>query len=67
MESAGWSDFSMDPCNLDAARLVRMRQNIDALLPDDDPPAREEICRLLLTRTRVNSTNLAVRMRFCFN
>jgi TniQ len=41
----------MDEFNLDAARLVRMRQDIDALLPDDDPAAREEIRRLLLRRT----------------
>jgi hypothetical protein len=41
----------MDQFNLDAARLVRLRQDIDALLPDDDPTAREEICRLLFMDT----------------
>ena len=38
----------MDQFNLDAARLVRMWQDIGALLPDDDPAMREEICRLLV-------------------
>jgi hypothetical protein len=38
----------MDQFNLGAACLVRLRQDIDTLLPDDDPAMREEICRLLV-------------------
>ena len=41
----------MDQFNLDAARFVRLRQDIDALLPDDDTAVREEICRLLVMGT----------------
>jgi hypothetical protein len=41
----------MDQFNLDAARLVRLRQDIDTLLPSDDPAVREEICRLLVRHT----------------
>jgi hypothetical protein len=41
----------VDQFNLAAARLVRLRQDIDALLPDDDPAVREAICRLLVMRT----------------
>ena len=41
----------MDQFNLDAARLVRLWQDIDALLPGDDPAVREEICRLLVIHT----------------
>jgi hypothetical protein len=41
----------MDQFNLGAARLVRLRQDIDTLLPDDDPAMREEICRLLVMGT----------------
>jgi hypothetical protein len=41
----------VDQFNLAAARLVRLRQDIDALLPDDDPAVREAICRLLVMGT----------------
>jgi hypothetical protein len=41
----------VDNFNLEAARLVRLRQDLDALLPDDDPAVREEICRLLSIST----------------
>src|SRR5450631_4080361 len=41
----------MDQFNLGAARLVRLRQDIDALLPDDDQAVREAICRLLVMHT----------------
>ena len=52
----------MDLFNLGAARLVRPRQDIDALLPNDDPAVHEEICRLLVMDTS-ESLDLFPRFR----
>ncbi len=42
----------MDDFDLEAARLIRLRQDIDALLPDRDAQTRQDIFRLLSMGTR---------------
>ena len=42
----------MDDFDLEAARLIRLRQDIDALLPDRDAQTRQNIFRLLSMGTR---------------
>ena len=42
----------MDGFDLTEARLIRLRQDIDALLPFHDPQVRQEIFRLLAMGTR---------------
>jgi TniQ len=45
-------NFSVDGFDLAAARVIRLRQAIDALLPADDPHARQQIVQLLAPAAR---------------
>jgi len=45
-------NFSVDGFDLAAARVIRLRQAIDALLPADDPHTRQQIVHLLAPAAR---------------
>jgi len=45
-------NFSVDGFDLAAARVIRLRQAIDALLPADDPHTRQQIVQLLAPAAR---------------